>query len=79
MVASDDPDLMKELRHENSQPLIAASALPSLRFQRERRKEVNCVEVTKVSQPGDAEQPQPISIRKLDKIETTHTSSNPSG
>ena len=34
------------------------------------------MEVTKVSQ---AEQPEPISIRKLDRIETTYTSSNPSG
>lgn len=34
---------------------------------------------TSVGTSGPAEQPEPIAIRKLDKIETTYTSSNPSG
>lgn len=37
------------------------------------------MEDTSDSKPGTPEKPEPIEIRKLDKIETTYTSSNPSG
>ncbi len=37
------------------------------------------MDVSSVSKPDDPAKPEPISIRKLDKIETTKPSSNPSG
>lgn len=37
------------------------------------------MESTAASKPGQPEKPEPIAIRKLDKIETTMNVSNPSG
>lgn len=50
-----------------------------MRSSNEQRKEVTIVADINVSKPGEPAKPEPISIRKLDKIETTYTSSNPSG
>jgi hypothetical protein len=37
------------------------------------------MESTAASKPGQPQKPEPISIRKLDKLETTVNVSNPSG
>jgi hypothetical protein len=41
--------------------------------------EVKSVDAINVSKPSEPEPPEPIAIRKLDRIETTLPSSNPSG